>query len=183
MSETCGGCVYDGHPLDGVEVEITDDGRVVITSGSLFSGYRLRPDLTAEAISDGGFRTQDRGMWQAGRLVVLGRMDDLVITGGHKVDFGDVEWSVQTWAAQRGGHGAVVGVPNSVWTTMIIAVADVPGTLEDLQAAVRESLPAYAVPRELICLDELPWLASGKPDRVAIKSMIMGALAERRARV
>jgi O-succinylbenzoic acid--CoA ligase len=183
MSETCGGCVYDGHPLDGVEVEITDDGRVVITSGSLFSGYRLRPDLTAEAISDGGFRTQDRGMWQAGRLVVLGRMDDLVITGGHKVDFGDVEWSVQTWAAQRGGHGAVVGVPDSVWTTMIIAVADVPGTLEDLQAAVRESLPAYAVPRELICLDEIPWLASGKPDRVAIKSMIMGALAERRARV
>jgi O-succinylbenzoic acid--CoA ligase len=110
-------------------------------------------------------------------------MDDVVITGGHKVDFGDVERSVQAWAAQRGGHGAVVGVPDSVWTTMIIAVADVPGTLEDLQAAVRESLPAYAAPRELICLDELPWLASGKPDRVAIKSMIMSALAERRAKV
>ena len=183
MSETCGGCVYDGHPLDGVEVEIADDGRVMITSAGLFSGYRLRPDLTAEAVRDRGFRTQDRGMWQAGRLVVLGRMDDVVITGGHKVDFGDVERSVQAWAAQRGGHGAVVGVPDSVWTTMIIAVTDVPGTLEDLQTAVRESLPAYAVPRELICLDELPWLASGKPDRVAIKSMIMSALAERRARV
>ena len=174
MSETCGGCVYDGHPLDGVEVEITDDGRVVITSGSLFSGYRLRPDLTAEAISDGGFRTQDRGMWQAGRLVVLGRMDDLVITGGHKVDFGDVEWSVQTWAAQRGGHGAVLGVPDSgVDHHDHCCGSDSPGTLEDLQAAVRESLPAYAVPRELIYLDQFPWLASGKPDRMAIKSMIM----------
>jgi o-succinylbenzoate---CoA ligase len=183
MSETCGGCVYDGHPLDGVEVEIADDGRVMITTASLFSGYRLRPDLTADAVRDRWFRTQDRGMWQAGRLVVLGRMDDVVITGGHKVDFGDVERSVQAWAAQRGGHGAVVGVPDSVWTTMIIAVTDVPGTLEDLQTAVRESLPAYAVPRELIRLDALPWLASGKPDRVAIKSMIMSALGERRARV
>jgi len=183
MSETCGGCVYDGRPLDGVDVEITDNGRVVITSASLFTGYRLRPDLTAEAVRAHRFRTQDRGTWQAGRLVVLGRIDDVVITGGHKVDFGDVEHSVQAWAAQRGGHGAVVGVPDSVWTTMIIAVADVPGTLEDLQAALRESLPAYAVPRELICLDELPWLASGKPDRVTIKSMIMSALAERRAKV
>ena len=66
---------------------------------------------------------------------------------------------------------------------MIIAVADVPGTLEDLQAASVSPLPAYALPRELICLDELPWLASGKPDRVAIKQLIMSALAERRANV
>ena len=69
----------------------------------------------------------------------------------------------------------MLGVPDPVWGTMIIAVSDSPGSLEDLQAVVRESLPAYAVPRELICLDQLPWLASGKPDRVAIRSMIMDA--------
>jgi O-succinylbenzoic acid--CoA ligase len=66
---------------------------------------------------------------------------------------------------------------------VIIAVSDLPGSLEDLQAVVRESLPGYAVPRELIRLDELPWLPSGKPARVAIRTMIMGALAERRAAV
>jgi o-succinylbenzoate---CoA ligase len=181
MSETCGGCVYDGEPLQGVAVDIADDGRILITSDALFAGYRLRPDLTAEAVVDGRFRTQDRGYWRGGRLVVLGRTDDIVITGGHKVDLADVERSVQRWAAQHGARGAVLGVPDQVWGTTIIAVSDLPGSLADLQAAVRDSLPAYAMPRELISLDPLPWLAGGKPDRVAIRSMIMNVRAEREA--
>ena len=183
MSETCGGCVYDGQPLPSVGIDIADDGRIMIRSASLFSGYRLRPDLTTEGLVDGRFRTQDRGLWQDGKLHVLGRMDDVVLTGGHKVDLGEVERCVQLWAVQRGGRAAVIGVPDTTWTTVIIAVSDLPGSLEDLQAVVRESLPGYAMPREFIHLDELPWLPSGKPDRVAIRTMIMGALAERRAAV
>jgi o-succinylbenzoate---CoA ligase len=182
MSETCGGCVYDGEPLQGVAADLADDGRILIRSSTLFAGYRLRPDLTADAVVDGRFRTQDRGSWDdAGRLIVLGRMDDLVITGGHKVDLVEVEKSVQRWAAQHGARGAVLGVTDQVWGTTIIAVADLPGSLADLQAVVGESLPAYAMPRELIYLDQLPWLANGKPDRVAIRSMIMNLRAERRA--
>ena len=86
MSETCGGCVCDGEPLQGVAVELADEGRIMIRSSTLFTGYRLRPDLTAETVVEGRLRTQDRGCWEAGKLVVLGRMDDIVITGGHKVD-------------------------------------------------------------------------------------------------
>jgi o-succinylbenzoate---CoA ligase len=183
MSETCGGCVYEGQPLPGVDVEIADGGRIMIRSSALFTAYRLRPDLTAEALLDGRFRTDDRGGWQAGRLVVLGRMDDMMIIGGHKVDLGAVDRSVQQWAARRGGHGTAFGVPDAVWGTMIIAVSDSSGSLEQLQAAVRESLPAYAVPRELLHLPALPLLASGKPNRLAIQSMIMNSVAERRAPV
>jgi o-succinylbenzoate---CoA ligase len=181
MSETCGGCVYDGEPLHGVAVDLADDGRILIRSATLFSGYRLRPDLTAEAVVDGRFRTQDRGYWDAGRLIVLGRTDNIVITGGHKVDLADVEQSVQRWAADHGARGAVLGVPDQAWGTTIVAVSDSPGSLADLQAAARESLPAYALPRELIQLDQLPCLASGKPDRVAIRSMIMNVRADRQA--
>jgi O-succinylbenzoic acid--CoA ligase len=181
MSETCGGCVCDGEPLQGVAVELADEGRIMIRSSTLFTGYRLRPDLTAETVVDGRLRTQDRGCWEAGKLVVLGRIDDIVITGGHKVDLADVEQSVQRWAADRGVHVAVLGVHDPVWGTRIIAVSDSPGSLEDLQAAVRECLPAYAAPRELICLDQLPRLASGKPDRMAIRSMIMNLRAEPQA--
>jgi O-succinylbenzoic acid--CoA ligase len=181
MSETCGGCVYDGEPLQGVAVELADDGRILIRSATLFAGYRLRPDLTAEAVADGKFHTQDRGYFDAGRLVVLGRTDDMVITGGHKVDLADVEQTVQRWAADHGARGAVLGIPDQVWGTTIIAVSDSPGSLADLQAAVRGSLPAYALPRELIYLDQLPWLSSGKPDRPAITSMIMNRRAERQA--
>jgi O-succinylbenzoic acid--CoA ligase len=181
MSETCGGCVYDGEPLHGVAVDLADDDRILIRSNTLFAGYRLRPDLTAEAVVDGRFRTQDRGSWDAGRLVVRGRTDDIVITGGHKVDLAEVEQSVQRWAADHGARGAVLGVADQVWGTTIIAVSDMPGSLADLQTVVRESLPAYAMPRELIYLDQLPWLANGKPDRSAIRSMIMNLRAEREA--
>jgi o-succinylbenzoate---CoA ligase len=183
MSETCGGCVYDGRPLRGVDVELDDDDRIMIKSKSLFSGYRLRPDLTAAALIDGRFRTQDRGRWQAGRLIVLGRADDIVITGGHKVDLGEVERCVQRWAAERQARAVVLGIPDAVWGTVIIAVSDSPGPLEDVQGAVCQSLPVYAMPRELIHLDPLPWLASGKPDRIAIRSMIMKTLAARQAPV
>jgi o-succinylbenzoate---CoA ligase len=181
MSETCGGCVYDGEPLHGVAVDLADDDRILIRSNTLFAGYRLRPDLTAEAVVDGRFRTQDRGSWDAGRLVVRGRTDDIVTTGGHKVDLAEVEQSVQCWAADHGARGAVLGVADQVWGTTIIAVSDMPGSLADLQTVVRESLPAYAMPRELIYLDQLPWLANGKPDRSAIRSMIMNLRAEREA--
>jgi o-succinylbenzoate---CoA ligase len=183
MSETCGGCVYDGQPLPGVDVDIADDNRIMIKSSTLFSGYRLRPDLTADSVVDGRFRTDDRGMWRAGRLVVLGRMDDVIIIGGHKVDLGAVDRSVQEWAARLGGHGTALGIPDAVWGTMIIAVSNASGSLADLQAAVRESLPAYAVPRQLLHLDDLPLLASEKPDRLAIRSMIIRSRAERRATV
>jgi O-succinylbenzoic acid--CoA ligase len=182
MTETCGGCTYDGRPLPGVDVKLAADGRILIKSSSLFNGYRLRPDLTAEAVADGWFSTQDLGRWEAGRLVVLGRIDDIVITGGHKVDLVDVEQPVQQWAARRGAHGAVVAVPDAVWGNTIVAVSDSPGSLADLQSAVRDALPAYAVPRELIHVDRLPWLVSGKPDRVAIKSMIMRVRDARRVR-
>ena len=183
MSETCGGCVYEGQPLPGTEVDLAEDGRIMIRSSALFSGYRLRPDLTAEAVADGRFRTDDRGVWQTGRLVVLGRTDDVAIIGGHKVDLGAVDRSVQEWAAGRGGHGTALGVPDAVWGTMIIAVSDFSGSLAELQAAVRKSLPGYAVPRELLYFDDLPLLASGKPDRFAIRSMIMSWFAERGATV
>jgi o-succinylbenzoate---CoA ligase len=183
MSETCGGCVYGGQPLQGVDVELTADGRIMIRSRSLFSGYRLRPDLTAAALVGGRFRTQDRGRWQGGRLVVLGRTDDVVITGGHKVDLGEVERCVQRWAAERHACAVVLGIPDAVWGTLIIAVSDSAHSLGELQGVVCQSLPGYALPRELIHLDPLPALPSGKPDRVAIESMIMKTVAKRQAAV
>jgi len=181
MSETCGGCVVDGEPLPGVAIELADHGRILIGTSALFSGYRLRPDLTAEALVDGKLRTQDRGSWEAGNLMILGRMDDIVITGGHKVDLSDVEHSVQRWAAEHDAAATVVGVPDPVWGTTVIAVSDAPSSLQDLQAVVRAWLPAYAVPRELIYLDQLPRLISGKTDRTAIRSMIMNGRATRQA--
>ncbi len=178
MAETCGGCVYDGRPLDGVRVVLADDGRIMIGGPVLSSGYRLRPDLTAASRAGDFLLTADRGRWIDERLEVLGRLDEVVITGGLKVDLGQVEGLVRGWAGRRGGDGLAVGVPDADWGTRIVAVSDVPGELEDLQREVRAVLPAYAAPRALRHLNPLPRLASGKPDRQTIAAMIANESVE-----
>ena len=90
-AETAGGCVYDGLPLDGVAVAIGADGRIRIGGPTLFDGYDGDPALTAEVLVDGWFLTADAGRFdEDGRLQVLGRLDDMVISGGVKVPTGIV---------------------------------------------------------------------------------------------
>ena len=85
MSETCGGCVYDGVPLTGVSVRTGTAGRIEITGPVLFSGYRLRPDLTGQAMADGWFVTSEVGVVDAaGCVAVHGRADEMINTGGRE---------------------------------------------------------------------------------------------------
>jgi O-succinylbenzoic acid--CoA ligase len=172
MSETCGGCVYSGRPLDGVQVVVADDEQILIGGPMLFSGYRLRPGLTRSSLVDGRLATADRGRWSDGRLEVLGRMDTVVSTGGLKVDLSAVEVLVQEWAGRTGSEAVVVGVPDAEWGTRVVAVTDGPADLIGLQQLVRRSLPAYAAPRAVLQLEQLPRLASGKPDRTAITALV-----------
>jgi O-succinylbenzoic acid--CoA ligase len=175
MSETSGGCVYDGRPLDGVQVRVDADRRIQVRGPVLMSGYRLRPDLDAEAFTDGWFRTSDLGkLDDDGRLTVTGRSDDVVITGGENVSATHV-------AAVLAAHPdlsevAVTGVADPEWGQRLVAVVVVrePGTVPSL-AALREwcdgRLPAAARPRGLLVVGELPKLGSGKPDRLAIRRL------------
>lgn len=165
MSETCGGCVYDGVPLDGVSVDIGADGRIRIAGPVLFSGYRLRPGPTT-AVRDGRwFVTQDLGVVEDGRLRVRGRADDVINTGGEKVVAGEVAAVLAEHPAVR--DVAVVGRADPEWgervTAVVVPGAGVPG-LSVLRAWVRERLPAHAAPRELELVEAIPLLPSGKPD-------------------
>lgn len=170
MSETSGGCVYDGVPLDGVEVAIGEQGRVLLRGDVLMSRYRLRPDLTADVLRDGWLATNDVGSIDAtGRLAVHGRLDDVVVTGGENVVVTDV-------AARLVEHpevvdAVVVGVPDEEWGSRLVAVvvaADAAPSIDELRDWCRDALGSAAAPRKLIVVDALPRLASGKPDRVAI---------------
>nr|WP_198424039.1 AMP-binding protein [Microlunatus antarcticus] len=177
MSETCGGCVYDGVPLDGVDVRVEGDdpdgGRVSIAGPVLFSGYRGRPDLTAEALVDGRLRTADRARWDrsdvTARLRVLGRTDDVVVSGGHNVDLAAVEARARAWPDLGTAELAVVGVPHPQWGVEVVAVVDTGldtgATSTGLRSWVRAELPSYAAPRRLVVLDRLPRTGSGKVDR------------------
>jgi O-succinylbenzoic acid--CoA ligase len=168
MSETCGGCVYDGVPLDEVSVEVGADGRIRIAGPVLFSGYRLQPGLSRRARDGRWFITSDLGSISAsGRLRVRGRADDVIVTGGEKVVAGEVAAVLGTCPGVR--EAVVVGRPDPEWgerVTAIVVPADPadPPTLGALRARVREKLPRRAAPRELVLVARIPLLPSGKPD-------------------
>lgn len=174
MSETSGGCVYNGMPLDDVSVDIGPGGRIRIAGPVLFSGYRLRPDLTAEACDGRWFITSDLGsIGPSGELLVRGRADDVIITGGEKVVAAEVEAALGTCAGVR--EAAVVGRPDAEWGELVTAVVvpadpSVPPPLADIRAHLRDRLPACAAPAALVLVPEMPLLPSGKPDRAALRA-------------
>jgi O-succinylbenzoic acid--CoA ligase len=175
MSETAGGCVYDGIPLPGVRVDLDADGRILLGGPTLATGYLGRAAESAAAFVGGRFRTDDLGQWRDGRLEVLGRADDVIITGGEKVSPGAVE---RTLAEQPGVRAAcVVGVPDREWGHVVAAavVPDPAGPPDHgrLRHAVRAALGRQAVPRRLLELPELPVRGIGKPDRAAVLRLLL----------
>ncbi|MCW2613327.1 MAG: AMP-dependent synthetase and ligase, partial [Frankiales bacterium] len=169
MSETAGGCVYDGVPLDGVRVSLSD-GLVRLAGPVLASGYRLRPDLTATAFGPDGFTTSDLGRLDDGVLTVLGRADDVIVTGGEKVAPLAVEAALQTHPAVV--EAGVVGQPDDEWGARVVAhvVLRGPLTLDEARDHVSATLPRAWAPRELVAVTDLPVLASGKLDRAGLGS-------------
>jgi len=178
MSETCGGCVYDGVPLDGVTVRAGEDGRLRISGPVLMNRYHGRPDLTAAVLdhSAGGdreFVTSDLGrLMPDGRVTVRGRADDVINTGGHKVVPGEVAAVLAACPGVR--EVVVVGRPDPEWGERVIAVVvpadpEHPPGLELLRTQVSARLPRYACPSEVVLTEAIPVLPSGKPDLAALK--------------
>ena len=170
MTETGGGCVYDGRPLDGVEVAVGSDGRIRVRGPVLFRGYRGDPAATHNALRDGWLATADLGRLTAeGELVVLGRADDVIITGGENVRAGEVAAALAEHPAID--EAAVVGRADPEWGQRVVAfvVASSPApTLDEVRAFIRTRLSAAHAPGELVVVDRLPRLGSGKVDRLAL---------------
>ncbi|MQA13695.1 MAG: AMP-binding protein [Pseudonocardiaceae bacterium] len=179
MSETCGGCVYDGYPLDGVRLRLSPARRIEVAGPVLATGYLGRPD--DPTFRDGWLRTSDLGQWETdGTLRVLGRADDVIVTGGVNVAPADVEAVLDpmpgVWAT------CVVGLPDAQWGQRLVAAvvpADPsrPPDPADLLAAARGRLPGTHAPKQVVLLDALPLLGVGKPDRRAVADLLGGAPA------
>jgi O-succinylbenzoic acid--CoA ligase len=175
MSETCGGCVYDGEPLDGVSARIGPDGRIRLAGPVVFSGYRGRPDLTAAALDGGWFVTSDVGELDAsGRLTVRGRADGMINTGGEKVSADEVASVLEDCPGVR--EAVVVGRPDPEWGELVTAIVvpvdpAAPPGLDVLRGFARGRLPDYAAPRAVVVVPAVPLLSSGKPDLRALRSL------------
>jgi O-succinylbenzoic acid--CoA ligase len=160
MTETGSGVVYDGVPLDGVEVRLGDDGEVHVRGPMLLRAYR---DGSVPLV-DGWLATGDVGRFDdGGRLVVHGRRGDMIVTGGENVWPGPVEDVLRSHPAVA--DVAVAGTPDEEWgqlvTAYVVAAGDAP-TLDSLRDHVRAQLPAFAAPRRLVLVPALPRTALGK---------------------
>ena len=212
MSETGGGCVYDGRPLDGVELAIQDPdadgaGRILLSGPVLAEGY-LRDSDEADPDPDGtgrareGFRdtgagrvlvTSDRGRLRPdGRLEVLGRLDDVIITGGVKVEPRYVEEALT--GLETVAEACVVGLPDEQWGSVVVAAVvcelatgqEGSGSSDGrsrpdgaaLREAIRDRLDGAHTPKRVVILEALPLRPSGKVDRRAVARLLAAATAD-----
>ena len=167
MTETSGGCVYDGLPLDGVSISLGEQGRITLGGPSVALGYRLLPALTAEHFTPAGFLTGDLGEIVDGQLRVIGRCDDIVTVNGVNVSLVAIEQALRADASVD--DCAVIALDDAERGSRLIAYVcgtDVSG--DALGSLVAEQLGSAARPRAFTTIEHLPTLPGGKTDRQAL---------------
>jgi O-succinylbenzoic acid--CoA ligase len=172
LTESGSGVVYDGVPLDGVDVEIADDGEILLRGPMLLRAYR---DGTDPKDARGFMPTGDLGAFDNGRLVVFGRREDVIVSGGEKIWPTPVE---QLLSSLPGiDEVAIVGVPDPEWHERAVAcVVLAQGATVDLaevRELVRGELGAIHAPRELQLFDELPRTSIGKIRRAELSAAVL----------
>ena len=174
LTESFGGIVYDGRPLSGVKVRTGDAGEIELSGPTLMLGYRSSAsEATRQAFTrDGWLRSGDAGEIDgAGLLQVIGRLDDLIDSGGEKVWPEEVEAALSDHPRVR--DVAVAGRLDREWGHRVVAFVvpadpEDPPTLEELRSFSSHTLPRYKGPRELVLVKDLPRTTLGKLRRVAL---------------
>ncbi len=174
-SETAGGCVYNGVPIGNTTVR-SEQGMLEIAGSTLAEGYLGDAQRTDAAFHvDAGhrwYRTGDLGRVDDGVVVVSGRADNVIISGGEKVLLDAVEHAVRGQAGFE--RAVVVGQQSPEWGQVPVVVVDAapPLGLAELRSVVAAALGRAAAPARIVQVDSVPMLASGKPDRVALTRQV-----------
>ncbi|MBO9577711.1 MAG: AMP-binding protein [Microbacteriaceae bacterium] len=170
-SETCGGVIWDGRPIGDAAYRLID-GVVHLGGPTLADGYEGDAERTAEAfpVIDGvrWHRTRDFGEERSGRLFVLGRLDDVIVSGGLKVSLTEVEFAARSFGLV---DAVAVAVERQGWGQAPAVVATGAADLDALREHVEANLGPAARPVAFRRVERMPLLASGKPDRAAIRAL------------
>ena len=167
MTETFGGIVYNGIPLDGIHVRVADE-HIELQSPSLFRAYR---GSKAQLSAEGWYETGDNGSFTNNVLQVFGRSDDMIITGGENVWPIAVERVVSTIPGVE--RVVVRGIDDAQWgqrvVAWIISSNTIAPSLEEVRQHVKRQLPSFCAPTEIRIVNDIPTTSLGKVDFQALK--------------
>ena len=171
MSEMSGGCVYNGTPLEGVSVKISELGNIQLKGAMMASGYLNTPELWNATCIDGWFTTSDLGELSGNHLKVLGRSDDQIISGGKKISLGTLE----KFLAGVFPHQEFIafGAPDLEWGTKLIIASNQNMDIELLRTSIKKELGQHAVPKDFLTLPEIPRTSLGKLDRTSARNIYL----------
>ncbi len=185
LSETWGGFTLDGRPIEGADARLGVDSEILVRGAMVMRGYRLDAARTVSVVdADGWFHTGDIGAIDpgTGRLRVVDRIKDVVITGGVNVSPTEVEGVLARHPDVD--DVCVVGLPDDEWGELVVAYvvprAGGPSpSLDDLRAFARDELSGAKLPRAARTVDAIPRTGSGKPLRRLLREAATGDVAER----
>jgi O-succinylbenzoic acid--CoA ligase len=173
MTETCGGCVYDGLPIGDTSVEINKDGLIKISTASLATTYLNDPPGWSSKLENGYFLTSDLGEINNGKLRVTGRADDVIVTGGENISLTKVEEVIR--GAFAGIECAAFAVADQQWGQALhLAIAgEVKPELSAINQSLSSKISAAAKIKRAIYLDQLPKTALGKVNRQELANLAL----------
>ena len=158
MTESCGGVIYDGTPLDGISLSIID-GRIALQGKQIALGY-LEKNFE---LNNGWYVTQDLGEIIDGKVRVLGRADDQIISGGEKISLSAIEGFLQSQFATD--QIVAFAQPHSEWGEQLCIATTSNLSLEAMSPLLKERFGSHAAPKKLFRVTSIPYLSIGKPDR------------------
>ena len=168
-TETAGGCVYDGLPLDGIHIDLDKSGEIAVSGPTLALGYLDAERTATRFVTRAGKRwylTGDVGVLEesTGRLQITGRLDRTIISGGVKVNLNAVGDSLRELMSEP---GVLVAVDDDLWgqRPVLVLEGNADEATEDRALRlIRERWGAVAVPERIVWVDSFPLTSSGKPD-------------------
>ena len=157
-TETCGGVIYDGEPLEGVEVKLVE-GKVAIKGAQLALGYLGQGPISV----DGWFVTSDLGEMRGGKLKIIGRADDQIISGGEKISLSAVDDFLQS----EFNHPGIVSFSktDAEWGERLCIATTKEFPVNMISGKLKERFGSHVSPKEILSVKEIPYLSIGKPDR------------------
>ncbi len=164
MTETSGGCVYNNIPLPGISLALSESGLIKIKGAVIAMGYENQEALWAEKFVDGWFLTSDLGEIHGDEVFVIGRADDVIISGGINISLIAIENELAANYPEI--NFLATSIPDSEWGDKLCLISDQKLDWIKISDILENNLGREFVPKKFLCVDEIPKLGIGKPDRV-----------------